>query len=183
MHPNCVEYVNVIIKFAGEYIAKLLREVSKKYKYSSKEINEFLGVKSNGGGMWSIYSGNNSLRQVPTKEKWEKLKILFPELPEYKKFEEVFNITKGVYNIIKDIDFFIKKRVYPTQKPIELISYLIKTYSRENDLILDCFVGSGTTAVACEKLNRRWIGIELEEKYCEITKKRIEEVLKHRELV
>jgi DNA modification methylase len=48
--------------------------------------------------------------------------------------------------------------------------------------LTDLFLGSGTTAVACEKLNRRWIGIEIEEKYCEIAKKRIEEVAGQRGL-
>ena len=46
--------------------------------------------------------------------------------------------------------------------------------SKEFELVLDPFLGSGTTAVACERLKRRWIGIEIEEKYCEIAKKRIE---------
>ena len=65
------------------------------------------------------------------------------------------------------------KRFHPTQKPLKLIEYLIKIHSNEFDLVLDPFIGSGTTAVACEKLNRRWIGIEINPKYCEITKERI----------
>lgn len=60
-----------------------------------------------------------------------------------------------------------------TQKPVELIVYLLNNFSDKNDFILDCCVGSGTTAVACEKLGRRWIGIEISEKYCEIAKQRI----------
>lgn len=63
------------------------------------------------------------------------------------------------------------KALHPTQKPLSLIMDLLKI---GGDLILDPFLGSGTTAVACERLNRRWIGIEIEEKYCEIAKKRIE---------
>jgi site-specific DNA-methyltransferase (adenine-specific) len=65
------------------------------------------------------------------------------------------------------------KTVHPTQKPLALMEYFIKTYSLEWDLVLDFTCGSGTTLVACEKLNRKWIGIELEEKYCEIAKQRI----------
>ena len=75
-----------------------------------------------------------------------------------------------------------KDRVHPTQKPIKLFSYILRDYSKENDLILDPFLGSGTTALACEKLNRRWIGIEISEKYCEIAKKRIEEYTKQLKL-
>jgi len=70
------------------------------------------------------------------------------------------------------------KKVHATQKPISLFEYLIKTYTdKNNDLILDNFIGSGTTAIACERLKRKWIGIEIEEKYCEIAAKRIEENL------
>ncbi len=64
-------------------------------------------------------------------------------------------------------------RYHPTQKPLALMEYLIKTYTNEWDLVLDFTCGSGTTAVACEKLNRKWIGIELNEEYCEIAKQRI----------
>lgn len=63
--------------------------------------------------------------------------------------------------------------IHPTQKPLELIEYFIKTYSNENDIILDNVAGSGTTAVACEKLNRQYIVIEKEEKYYNIILKRI----------
>ena len=69
-------------------------------------------------------------------------------------------------------------RVHPTQKPLELFKYLIKTYTNENDLVFDGFLGSGTTAVACKELNRNCIGIEQEEKYYEIANKRLmQEVL------
>ena len=65
------------------------------------------------------------------------------------------------------------KRFHPTQKPLRLIIELLENYSKENEIILDPFLGSGTTAVACERLNRRWIGIEINPEYCKITKERI----------
>ncbi|MCP4991324.1 MAG: site-specific DNA-methyltransferase [Colwellia sp.] len=65
------------------------------------------------------------------------------------------------------------KRLHPTQKPIELMEYLIKTYTNENETVLDFTMGSGTTGVACKNLNRKFIGIELDEGYFEIAKKRI----------
>ncbi len=57
---------------------------------------------------------------------------------------------------------------HPTQKPVALMEYLIKTYTNENDLVLDNTMGSGTTAVACINTNRRFVGIEKEEKYFDI---------------
>ena len=65
-----------------------------------------------------------------------------------------------------------KTRVHPTQKPIKLMTWCIKKYSKEQDTILDPFMGSGTTLKAAKDLGRKAIGIELEEKYCEIAAKR-----------
>lgn len=62
-----------------------------------------------------------------------------------------------------------KNNVHPTQKPVELLEYLIKTYTNKGDLVLDFTMGSGSTGVACMNLNRRFIGIELEHKYFNIT--------------
>jgi site-specific DNA-methyltransferase (adenine-specific) len=69
-----------------------------------------------------------------------------------------------------------KHRKHPTQKPVALLEYLIKTYTNEGDLVLDFTMGSGTTGVACKNLNRNFIGIENDKKYFEIAKKRIEEL-------
>ena len=66
-------------------------------------------------------------------------------------------------------------REHPTQKPTALFVWCLEhSWSKKSQLILDPFLGSGTTAVACERLNRRWIGIEISEEYCEISAKRIE---------
>ena len=69
-----------------------------------------------------------------------------------------------------------KKKFHPSQKPVELLEYLIKTYTNEGDLVLDFTMGSGSTGVACMNINRKFIGIELDEKYFNIASKRIEEV-------
>ncbi|MEG2178903.1 MAG: site-specific DNA-methyltransferase [Bacteroidales bacterium] len=66
-----------------------------------------------------------------------------------------------------------KKRIHPTQKPVELCEYLIKTYTNEGDTVLDNCMGSGSTGVACKNTNRNFIGIELDETYFEIAKQRI----------
>jgi site-specific DNA-methyltransferase (adenine-specific) len=69
-----------------------------------------------------------------------------------------------------------EKNNHPTVKPIELMEYLIKMVSKENDLILDPFLGSGTTALACKRINRRFIGIEINNDYVEIAKNRIKTI-------
>ncbi len=68
-----------------------------------------------------------------------------------------------------------KNTLHPTQKPVALMEYLIKTYSNENEIILDNCMGSGTTGVACVNTNRNFIGIERDEEYYEIAKTRIDD--------
>ena len=91
------------------------------------------------------------------------------------KFEESKN-TNLKYP--KNILYFERPHppIHPTQKPVALMEYLIKTYTNENEVVLDNCMGSGTTGVACMNLNRRFIGIEKEEKYFNIAKERIEGV-------
>lgn len=65
--------------------------------------------------------------------------------------------------------------IHPTQKPVELLEWLIKTYTNENDLVLDNCMGSGSTGVACINTNRNFIGYELDEHYFQIAKERLEQ--------
>lgn len=69
----------------------------------------------------------------------------------------------------------IKKAVHPTQKPVDLLEFLIKSYTNSGDTVLDFTMGSGSTGVACVNTNRDFIGIELDQKYFEIAEKRIAE--------
>lgn len=76
------------------------------------------------------------------------------------------------------VQFFQQKwrrqdQLHPTQKPVELMEYLIKTYTNGGEVVLDFTMGSGTTGVACVNLNRKFIGIEMDENYFNITKERI----------
>lgn len=64
--------------------------------------------------------------------------------------------------------------VHPTQKPVALFEYLIRTYTNEGEIVLDNCIGSGTTALACEKSGRLWIGFEKEKEYVQITNSRLE---------
>lgn len=65
--------------------------------------------------------------------------------------------------------------IHPTQKPVSLVEYLIKTYTNEGELVLDNCMGSGTTAVAAINTGRRFIGFELQKEYFDIANKRIDE--------
>lgn len=82
----------------------------------------------------------------------------------------IINQIPVINNLSKD-----KSGLHPTQKPVALLEYLIKTYTNENETVLDFTMGSGTTGIACKNLNRNFIGIELDNKYFEIAEKRIKE--------
>ena len=73
------------------------------------------------------------------------------------------------------LQFGQERGLHPTQKPVSLMEYMIRTYSNENDVVLDSTMGSGTTGVACKKANRNFIGIEKDKAYFDLAKKRIEE--------
>ncbi|GEK28667.1 DNA-methyltransferase [Furfurilactobacillus siliginis] len=93
-----------------------------------------------------------------------------------KRFERTFNLQNGKKYNSNVLEF--KKDyegLHPTQKPVALFEYLIKTYTNAGDTVLDNVMGSGTTGVACKNLNRNFIGIELDDKYFEIAKRRISE--------
>lgn len=82
--------------------------------------------------------------------------------------------NKGTRNPIDIISFIAEmKPIHPTQKPIDLIRYLIKTYTNEGELVLDNCMGSGTTAIACIKEKRHFIGYELDKRYYDIACNRI----------
>ena len=94
------------------------------------------------------------------------------------KIEQVVTENKGTRKPKTIIQFSNdKEKLHPTQKPVALLEYLIKTYTNENDTVLDFTMGSGSTGVACKNLNRNFIGIEKDENYYNIAKQRIEGVL------
>ena len=86
------------------------------------------------------------------------------------------SINKLKQNKVKSNILKYKKDYYghhPTQKPVLLLEDLIKTFSNENDLVVDLTMGSGSTGVACKNTNRNFIGIEMDENYFNIAEKRI----------
>lgn len=88
--------------------------------------------------------------------------------------DKLYRNPKTVIYFARDANNqYNKKSFHPTQKPVELFEYLIKTYTNDGDLVLDNTAGSGTTAIACLNTNRQFIVMEKEEKYYEIIKKRV----------
>jgi site-specific DNA-methyltransferase (adenine-specific) len=87
------------------------------------------------------------------------------------KMQELTGYAKTIIKINNEHN--VGKQIHPTQKPVALFEYLIKTYTNEGDLVLDNCMGSGTTGVACKNTGRNFIGIELDQTYFNIAKKRI----------
>lgn len=171
--PNTTETILYLVKGSRPFVREFLLEQKKKIGLSSKEINEALWMKSNGGGMWSIYTGNNVCEQIPTKEVWIKLqKILNFDMP-YDEVSTVFNPQMGITDVWRDIDFYEETRCHPTQKPLKLIDRLILASTNPWMLVLDPFLGGGSTAVSAKRLGRKFIWIEIDETYYSVSSYRI----------
>jgi len=154
------------------------------------EINRvaFGDTKGKDGMAGNILSSYKKGWSFPTKEKYTKLQESYDIcLKPYEELKEIndlhknsfastFNLWEGnkyksnILKYKKDYNGF-----HPTQKPILLLEDLIRTFSNENDLVVDLTMGSGSTGVACKNLNRNFIGIEMDENYFNIAKERINE--------
>ena len=173
MFPNVTESILFIIKDNKKFIKPFLKSRQQTLGLSAREINERLGVKSNGGGMWSIYTGKNVCEQFPTEESWNKLsRVLEFDIP-YSKLAQTFNPQMGFTDVWTDIDFYSERRYHPTQKPLKLIRRLVSASSNEGDVVLDPFVGGGSTVLGCLPLHRHYIGFELNKEYLDIAQRRI----------
>lgn len=173
MFPNVTESILFIVKDNKKFIRFFLKERQRALGLSSKQINEALGVKSNGGGMWSIYTGENICKQFPTKIVWEKLSRILHFQLNYEKIAQTYNSQMGYTDVWRDIDFYSEKRYHPTQKPIALIRRIIYASSNEGDIVLDPFTGCGSTQLAAIGLKRNFLGFEIDENYFRIAKERI----------
>ena len=153
-----------------------------------KEINrDYLKTTFEGGGgrAYNMLSRTRKYFNMPSEINYINLqKTGFFNKPynELKKIDEVFKYkNKSAFNLWEGNKYksnILKyKKDYtghhPTQKPVLLLEDLIKTFSNENDLVVDLTMGSGSTGVACKNTNRNFIGIELNEKYFEIAKERV----------
>ena len=128
-----------------------------KTKYNPQFIKRDKPIKSGGNSIQArVYSGFKCMENGN----------------EYKKTYDYKNPITLI-----EFDKVRKGALHPTQKPIALLEYLIRTYTKEGETVLDFTMGSGSTGVACVNTNRRFIGIELDDGYFNIAKKRIEEAV------
>lgn len=173
MFPNVTESILFLHKDAKPFAKEFLKKRQIELGYSAKYINEQLGVKSNGGGMWSIYTGKNICKQLPTRELWDKLQVILDFNIPYEKICQTYNAQLGFTDVWDDLDFYSEYRYHPTQKPQKLLNRLILASSNEGDVVLDPFMGGGSTAVACIDNNRNFLGFEIDEEYYAKSIKRI----------
>jgi len=131
-----------------------------------EDINIFYSKKG-------TYNPQMTKRDTPIKSGGNKCESITAPLSRVEGFKKTYTHKFPVS--ILDFPRDLGRTVHPTQKPVALFEYLIKTYTNEGELVLDNCAGSGTTAIACLKTNRNYILIEQETKYCDIANKRIAE--------
>ena len=139
-------------------------------KYAPLKQHELISVFSKDGGMCKYYP------QMIQMEKARTGKIYSSSDSASVKYNDGVERTytkKYPKTIITESNANNKGKIHPTQKPVALMEYLIKTYSKEGETVLDFTMGSGTTGVACVNTGRNFIGIEMDENYFNIAKERI----------
>jgi len=161
-----IEFLITLLRNEGRYTSDLSARVHTDYKFAT------------GGGKRFDFIGKSMYDYLKTyiqfDETFEELKAIDEQYK--KKFASTFNLWEGnkhksnILKYKKDYDGY-----HPTQKPVLLLEDLIKTFSNENDLVVDLTMGSGSTGVACRNTNRNFIGIEKDEKYFELAVRRVSE--------
>lgn len=174
----------VVALFGDEPFASKLRMSNKKwYRY------DWYWTKNNATGF--LNANRMPLKRVET------ISIFYPKLPlynpqkeigykpytsmtgsktkNYGKFKSIKTVNDGSRYPTNVLTFNkVNKTIHPTQKPVDLLEYLIKTYTNEGMTVLDNVMGSGSTGVACKNLNRNFIGIEKDPDYFKLAKERLD---------
>lgn len=166
MFPTATEYAVYFHKESRPLIKKYLQDKMVESKKTPLEVNTALGKATNGGGKWSTLAGIRQQNiQYPTREDWDALTPLLGLEWKYEDYMFKFHLPTGLTDVWSDINFQEKGRIHPTQKPASLIERILNCSTDAGDLVLDPFMGSGQTARVCKKLNIRFIGCEIAEKY------------------
>ena len=188
--PYGISYASVCAKSNGTQFGNAM---AKKNIYTSKEwdnqrlTKEYFDLMFKCSKNQIIFGGNYYTDYLPTTKSWviwdkrceDKLRNDFADCEMAWCSGGVARVFHYLYNGMLQGDMKNKdERFHPTQKPTQLIINLINYYTKENDLILDPFMGSFTTAVACHKTGRRYLGAELDIEYYEKGSKRLEQLKK-----
>ena len=153
---NFIQFVLPKIKKSGSLILFIFPDDIWKIKTPAKQICVWKEVYSPQGRITKKY------------RRFFDLILWYPKSENY----AFNNLTRyQIRGVFDDSEWF--KKLHPHQKPLSLIEKLVFIHSNQNDLVLDPFLGSGTTALACKILKRNYIGIEKEEEYCKIAKERL----------
>lgn len=199
--PEWIELLKPIV----EYFIEQKRKIKEIMGYKTdREFDEFINEITNTRSIASRHYFTYSQFCLPTKEMYKKLQSINDIIGKSEVFEKDYETIREEYEAIKrkyedvkryfhqeknhtdvwDVPLIPNKEPigHPTIKPLKIAERIIRCSSRERELVLDPFMGSGTTAVACERLGRRWVGIEVNEEYCEIAKQRIKKIASQRRL-
>ena len=174
-------------------IKEYLRAERRKANITYPEVNRILGTAEGSGqpghyfsdSQWCLPTAEMYARLQTTgyfqrpyeelRQEYEELRQEYEELrQEYEELRYTFDNQKTHHSVWNYAIVANKKHV--TQKPVDLVANIIKHSSNEGDIVLDMFLGSGTTAVAAKQLGRRWIGIEISSDYCHIAEERLVEL-------
>ena len=178
-----------IVLFGSEPFSSALRMSNiKKYKYdwvwdkrlpSGMQIAKYRPMQRHENIMVFCENGTPKYYPIKTPQKERTGKIYSKSETSPIKYDDGKLKTYKDKNPQSIIEFYKRDGVslHPTQKPVALLEYLIKTYTNENETVLDFTMGSGSTGVAALNTNRRFVGVEMEEKYFDIAKDRIEKAL------
>jgi site-specific DNA-methyltransferase (adenine-specific) len=169
---------------------KSLRDYSKKvYKYIN--LNKKVIINKIGQKIDHFFRFNSCQFSLPTEETYKELIKVYKinKMEGFKEYEDLrkeyedlrkeYEDLRYTHNLDNDhcVVWKSKKgnsgKLHPCEKPQDILQRIIKTSSNENDTVLDCFMGSGSTGVACKNLNRKFIGIELDKEYFKIAEERI----------
>jgi len=177
MFPTATESIFFFHKDGRDHIRTILQSERKRLGMNGNDVNGYLGKAITGGGAYACMASEKKPREhrvYPTREDWTKLSEIM-NLPAYDDVVYSFNIQTGLTDVWDDINFYDRKvkKIHSTQKPLPLIDRLVLASSYENDLVVDPFIGSGTTVISCIDNNRRYSGCEIDEEYYKKAQERI----------
>lgn len=170
------EQIRVLCVRSGVSLSELARRINQTPQNFSVKLkrNTVTQDELNQIAMWSIYTGKNVCEQLPTEELWDKLQTILEFNIPYAKISQTYHAQIGLTDVWDDVNFYEEKdRIHPTQKPQKLLARLILASSDEDDIVLDPFMGGGSTALACINNKRNYIGFEIEQEYYEKSLERL----------